>query len=137
MSPRKNKIRILLVVLPLIIGGMGYYIYFPNVYFVKGVDSIVPISFHLPYEVHGIWKVLRNYGFDFLWAVAFSAGISFFYNEWKTLIRKGFALVLVLEFGMELIQLFPNITGTFDICDIIVEFVANVLVILLLKERRR
>ena len=118
--------------LPLSIGALIYYIFLPDVHFVQIIDSFLPCSIHVSYpsQIIGL-RVLRNYLFDFIWAFALSSCL-FIYLEVKD---KGGGIKLLLgmalfEIIMELSQLSHILPGTFDICDILVELVANIIVIL-------
>ena len=119
--------------LPLSIGALIYYIFLPDVHFVQIIDSFLPCSIHVSYpsQIIGL-RVLRNYLFDFIWAFALSSCLFIFLeiknrdNSIKVLLGLAF-----FETIMELSQLSHIFPGTFDICDIIAELVANIIVITL------
>lgn len=128
--------RMLLILICISIGTVFYYLYCPDIFFVKVVDTILPVSFHIMFDSDNILVgFLRYYFFDFLWAIALSTTVSFWYLDYNTYRKKGILIIIVLEIVMESLQGVPYIPGTFDVCDILVEFVANVFVILLIKER--
>lgn len=68
-----DKMRQLLLFtgLPLSIGALIYYIFLPDVYFVRMIDCLLPYSIHVSYPSQLMClRVLRNYSFDFIWAFA-------------------------------------------------------------------
>lgn len=71
---------------------------------------------------------------DFLWAFSLMAIAWIVFYDLG--INKLIFAVIGFEVVMELIQLFPRVIGAFDIYDIVVEIIANILVISLLSKRR-
>ena len=123
--------------LPLSIGALIYYIFLPDVHFVQIIDSFLPCSIHVSYpsQIIGL-RVLRNYLFDFIWAFALSACL-FIYLDVKDRGSgvKAFWGIALFEIAMELSQLLSIFPGTFDICDIFVELIANIIVIFFINRR--
>ena len=134
-----DKVRQLLLFtcLPLSIGALFYYIFLPDVYFVRIIDRLLPYSIHVSYPSQLIClRILRNYLFDFIWAFALSSCLLLFL-EVKTRDSgiKVLLGILFFEIVMELSQLLHFLPGTFDICDIFAELIANVIVILFIYRR--
>ena len=71
---------------------------------------------------------------DFLWSFSLMAIVWIVFYDLG--INKLILAVIGFEVVMELIQLFPHVSGAFDIFDIVVEIIANILVIYLLSKRR-
>ena len=71
---------------------------------------------------------------DFLWSFSLMAIVWIVFYDLG--INKLILAVIGFEVVMELIQLFPRVIGAFDIYDIVVEIIANILVISLLSKRR-
>lgn len=108
-------------ILPLFLGILGYYFFCPGVLFVVKVDDILPFSLHYVtnWQRNNTVKLFRNYGFDFLWAYSFFFVLHIFLgNENK---RVQFMVAELFAIVMELMQLLPVISGTFDPMDCIVE----------------
>ena len=124
------------VVAPIFLGAVLYYIFCPDVWFVKKLDIIFGLyGCHVFFPFSNIFiKFLRFYLMDFLWAFSLMALIWITFYDMG--IHKLTILVIGFEIAMEFIQLFPHISGTFDIFDIAVEIIANILVIYLLTKRR-
>ncbi len=82
-------------------------------------------------------KTIRNYAFDILWAYSLTVAmlcveVPFFRSS------QCFALFMVtLEVIMEMLQLMPDIYGTFDAIDIVVESITSILVIKILYVKER
>ncbi len=122
------------VIIPLLVGMMIYYLFFPEVIFVKTIDRLLGISFHVPLKTQIIYlKVVRWYFLDILWAVAFTALVLALFGINKTTV----SCIVSFELIMETIQIAPSVKGTFDVCDIFFELIASVLVIYLYKRRMR
>lgn len=78
---------------------------------------------------HFIYRGVRNWLFDFLWAYSLmSAAILLCGADYGNR-RLIIGVVAAFEILMELSQLLPDVRGTYDIFDLIVEAVANVLAI--------
>lgn len=101
---------ILNVMAPLIVGAVIYYVFFEETIFVR---------------------LIRFYLMDFLWAYAM---MSFVLCSFGT-DRKIVIGIVLFEIMMEMIQVFPFVKGTFDVCDIGMEIAADILVILLFRRR--
>lgn len=118
------------VAVPIIIGAVLYYLFCPDTIFVRQIDEWLGVSKHLyPVTDHFIYQSIRNYLFDFLWAYAMmSAAILLFGADFRNRYRLA-GIIIFFEIFMELLQLLPDIAGTYDIFDLVVEGIANVLVI--------
>ena len=139
MNIHCHQLRVcILLILPLIVGAILYYLLCPEVYFVKALDHILPVSLHIPYDTMNGWgRLFRNYVFDFLWALSLMAAVFLAAGDDMGFRKKSIGIAIALEIILEVIQVIPEIAGTFDICDILIEIAADVFVILLLKERVR
>lgn len=136
MSDKARQL-LLFTGLPLSIGALIYYIFLPDVYFVRMIDCLLPYSIHVSYPSQLMClRVLRNYSFDFIWAFALSSCL-FIYLDVKDRGSgvKAFWGIALFEIAMELSQLLSIFPGTFDICDIFVELIANIIVIFFINRR--
>lgn len=128
----KRSTRIYNVCVPIMIGAFLYYIFCPDVLFVKTIDSWTGLNLHIDINYDNMWiRLVRFYLFDFLWAYSlmFLALSLSGRKNYKFIIPA----VLLFELAMELIQLASAIKGTFDIFDLFTELIANVLVIKILS----
>lgn len=131
-SKTRNRIFLILnTVIPLLVGGVLYYLFCPNVYFVKLIDLVLGGGIHISYT-SSIWrKLARNYLFDFFWAYSFTSAMSAIVNN------KVFRIVVSILFicTLEILQKFFTKLGTFDFVDLLVEICAIFIVWLELTVR--
>jgi len=119
------------VVLPLLIGAVIYYLFFPNVLFVIRIDSILGFGFHLPISSvknNFILLVTRCFMLDMLWAYAFTWLSYLILEKYKVAITISAIFCILIE----VIQIFSFVPGTFDVLDIIFEIVAVLLAAILI-----
>ena len=119
------------ICVPLIAGGIIYYLFFPEVFFVKALDMLLPgRGIHIVVDTDdGLARILRYYLFDIIWAYSLTVlicrmTIGEVKNGWPVL-----AGLVIFEVFMESIQLMPCVYGTFDVCDIAAEIIVSILVI--------
>ena len=117
-----------------IIGGIMYYLFVPDVVFVRSIDTLLPYSFHISLNLSvPIIRIMRYYIFDFLWASAFTACVlSFFEVFSKKTIYEVVSVTTITEIILEFIQLSSLIPGHFDIWDIITEVCVNAFTLFIL-----
>lgn len=129
------------IIIPISIGSVIYYLFSPQVMFVKIIDDILKINFHIIEPIDNLlFKFIRYYLLDMLWGYALVFALYLILGNntaklWKILFI-AFSFSAVIEF----FQLASFFDGTFDIFDIVVEFVAElfaVLIINYLKFRRK
>lgn len=104
-----NRKRILLpnIIIPLLISSLIYYLFCPEVIFVKNIVFTIPSNPFL--------TLVRNYFMDMSWAYALAFSIfSIINNRMKT-----FTVSVIFSLSVEVLQLTPLISGTYDIVDII------------------
>ncbi len=116
-------------VFPILICGMMYYVFCPDVAFVMLIDKTVGGA-HISIELDNIFiQMIRFYFFDFCWAFSLTSTVMFLFSD--TVDEPVcFGTVLVFEIIIELLQLLPMAFGTFDIWDIVVEIIANVVALM-------
>lgn len=118
-------------IIPLIIGGGLYYLFCPQVLFVKQLDLLFGVGFHVSQIRNSFFMVFRNYFFDFVWAYSFSSAVSAI-SENKV-IRLSIPIIFVSV--LEVMQMFIPKWGTFDLIDIIIEVIASLIVWLFFNTR--
>ena len=118
------------ICIPVIIGSVVYYLFFPDVLFVRMIDSIVGSGVHLEINISSrMAMIIRYYLFDVLWAYSLTCLITGIIGTDCPNRKLVLAGIILFETIMETIQLAPGINGTFDVCDIVVEAVVSILVI--------
>ena len=127
---KKNRDRIFLwmnILLPVMVGGITYYLISPEVFFVRQLDALLGSGIHI--ENVGsqgtFFRWFRNYALDMLWGYALFFTLHLMVADdtaewWKT-----FGMAAVFSAGMELLQIMPGVAGTFDVWDIVVELLAE------------
>ena len=135
MHNKKKGFLILNILIPLLIGFFTYYYFFPNVFFVKKIDTILNINhyFHSTNSDFLIVKFIRNYMLDMIWGYALVFSLSLIIDNNTADLLKIFIIASLFSAIMEILQLTPIVEGTFDILDIFVEFFAEVSAVFIIK----
>ena len=137
MDKKTYRFYICNICIPLIAGGLLYYLFFPNVSFVRTADSYLPFTidrsvFSLPFP-----GFIRNYAFDLLWAYSLTFSIFLIVRDSpKRSCIVCFLTIPVILFS-EVVQLLPCISGTFDPLDITIELIACFIAIKILNVKER
>jgi len=79
-------------------------------------------------------RFVRNYLLDMLWGYALVFALSLFTGNNTAEIRKIFIIAVIFSAVMEILQLTSIAKGTFDVFDIIVEFLAEVTAVFIIKK---
>ncbi len=141
MLESKNRISILAfgILLPICFGGAFYYLFCPEVWFVKVLDDLTGLRchFNLNNNVIPLVILLRYYLFDFLWAVAFANLILLVLSDWKYAGLIGALLPVFIGLCYELAQLYGLTYGRSDPWDIFAEGIGSVGMICLNCVHRR
>lgn len=110
---------------PLLIGASVYIWISQDSYFGNWICSIFPIT---KFTATGaIWKVLRNWGCDYLWAYALFFTLYIPLKNTPNPIRRATliaAVTAIANESLQLIQIDFLKCGTFDVLDIVVEILA-------------
>ncbi len=136
MHRRKENIYIVcswinLVIIPLLIAGVVYYLFFPDVIFVRYIDRFAGFDLHIHLPYNHLLEIVRNYSFDVVWAVSLISASYLIYKD-DISVQKITIVGVSFETVMECLQLIPWIPGTFDIVDIVVEIMASIIVLVCL-----
>ena len=118
---------------PILAGTVFYYFFCPEVIFVQAADAYLPFSYHirLNMDIMAV-RIVRFYLMDFLWAYSLTFLVCTCLNNDK---KWGLILLFVFELLMELLQLHPEIKGTFDFRDLAVEVCADFFAIVIWNRR--
>ena len=127
---RDEKRRIFLwlsVAIPLVIGGAWYYLFCPNVAFVRGMDQWIGTDVRRHgWEGFALHSWMRCYGLDFLWAYSFSCGLYVFTEHKKEI---AFFLPVICGSILEILQSKNMISGTGDGRDVFAEILGTALAV--------
>ena len=118
---------ILNIICPVIIGAFIYYLISPDVFFVKKIDAVIGdvINIHIT-PAGNFFKLVRNYFLDMLWGYALVFALFYIIGNNAVKIGKILGIAFIFSAAMEFIQISTFIQGTFDIFDIGVEFLAEI-----------
>ncbi|MDO4989163.1 MAG: hypothetical protein Q4E45_01525 [Eubacteriales bacterium] len=109
---------------------MIYLIYKPNAWITIILSKLSIQLNHYPIN-DGFTRFICNYGCDMLWAYAMvhfvSLGVFFKPNDWEKVLFQ----CLLMDIAGECIQLIPEIGGTFDVLDIVLEIIVSVAAVVL------
>ena len=120
------------VITPLVIGAVLYYIFSPTTLFVSGIDKQLRINCHIAINLDNvICQLMRFYLLDYLWAYALMNFALILFGDEKRITLSIFIYIIV----MELLQIFPALHATFDMCDIGIEIIAGIVAISLFRRR--
>ena len=129
---RNNLFYILNVLIPLIMGSLIYVFYSPDTYFVKVLNNFININV---FEPNVITNILKNYFCDFCWCYSLAFAISYIYKESISIIVT-IIVPISVGIGLELLQFFKIISGTYDLLDIFSELLACIICYLILKNKK-
>ena len=120
------------VMLPLVVGSLLYYLFCPEVLFVKWMDAFLPFGFHIT-EKGLLWRFVRFYLFDFLWAYALVFALYIVQGNNIAKISTVFWMAGIFSVVMETLQIIPGMNGQFDLWDIVVELTAEGIAVFIIK----
>lgn len=133
---KKIVFLILNVLVPILLGTIIYYLISPEVMFVQQIDKIFGYRVH----INGInlnnviIQFVRNYLLDMMWGYALVFALFFIIVNNTAELMKIFIIAFAFSAIMEFLQLTSFVRGTFDIFDIIVEFLAEVTAVFIIKK---
>ncbi|MFT3982916.1 MAG: hypothetical protein QM697_03335 [Lachnospiraceae bacterium] len=102
----------------------------------RRIDFIFGLDYHDKILVKDnlIFKFIRNYFLDMLWAYAFVIAMFFVIDNNTASVLKILFIAFSFSVILEILQMTPVAEGTFDLCDIAVEFLAEVVAVLIIKK---
>lgn len=138
MNKKNVRICFLNIVFPLLVGGVFYYLFCPDVVVVEKIDTTLKIKYHIKISnTNLIIRFFRFYLLDALWAYALTNCLFVILGNTLVALKESITISILMSIAMELAQLFHVAAGTFDVCDIIVEifaiFIASIIIIHHLK----
>lgn len=131
-----KKIKLLInVIIPIAMGAIIYYLYSPEVLFVKNINSIMGIDYQeaIFMKNNVMSQLIRNYLLDMLWAYALI--MTLFFVMYDNTVNVPMLLCIAVSFSiaMEILQIMPRVNGTFDLWDVAVEIIAEVIAVFIIK----
>lgn len=139
----KKRDLLLHCLISLLLGGIIYYVFSPEVYFVNAVDKITRSRTHIAFhpEMTPVRKVIRYWGPDMLWSYALLFSLHFVTDNCAASTEKLFCVAVLFTLVTEVVQCIPGSGGTFDVWDIVAEwgalFIAAVIIKYYTMRRRK
>lgn len=133
---RKERGLLLHSIVPIFLGGVIYYIFSPSVLFVKTIDALIGMEFHITVlgKTSVLYEFVRNFFLDMLWAYALIFGLFYMIGSNAASLWKIFLIALSFSLVLEILQITPIAKGTFDFWDIVVEVLAEGFAVLIIKK---
>ena len=130
-----KKLILLNVLIPLSLGTIFYYIFSPEVFFVKCIDALLGGGYHVSLSdmESVVLGIIRNHVLDMLWAYALVFAVFCVIGNNETVLLKSFGIAIFFSLLMELLQITSFVKGTFDMWDIVLAFVAEGVAVLIIK----
>lgn len=132
----KEKVFLIInIVTPLLIGVVIYYLISPDVIFVKRIDEVFGKAIHIHCSSTNslTLRFVRNYMPDMMWGYALVFALYFNLGNNTAELMKIFIIAFAFSAVIEILQLTSIVNGTFDVFDIIVEFLAEAAAVFIIK----
>ena len=124
------------IIIPIFLGAVIYYVIAPEVIFVKYIDDFMGIGFHIKNldTANVVIRLIRYYLLDMLWAYSLVFSVFFVLGNNKADLLKSFIVAFTFSTIMEVLQFTPASRGTFDMFDIVFEFLSEVVAVFIIKK---
>ena len=113
--------------IPILAGSLLYYVTSPQVMFVQNIDRLLGVSLHVGME--NTFVVMP----DMLWAYALVFSLMLVTGNKTAYVWKMFVIAGMFSTIMEVLQVTGCVKGTFDVMDIIVEIIAELMAVFIIK----
>lgn len=120
------------IFLSILAGSILYYVISPEVIFVQSIDRLLGVSLHVGTENSFVIN-LRSYMPDMLWAYALVFSLMLVTGNKTADVWKMFVIAGMFSTIMEVLQITGYVRGTFDVMDIIVEIIAELMAVFIIK----
>lgn len=113
LKTKKLDFLIINAFMPIVLGGLIYYLISPDVVFVKNIDAFLDWDRHLDSIMAGsiMMKFVRNYLLDMMWAYALVFTLFFIMGNKTAELLKILTIATVFSAGIEILQLTPFVRG--------------------------
>lgn len=125
------------IAVPLIMGAVIYYLISPEVIFIKMFSNHGGITTPLKLnQSHVIYRFIRNYFLDMLWAYALMNTLIFLIGKSSSTIKISVSIAVIFTVILEGVQLTSFVSGTFDVWDIMVEIIGELFAVWMNKKTK-
>lgn len=123
------------ICLPILIGIVIYYVISPDVIFVQKIDALFGREVHaIKTNIDSVFlKYIRFYLLDILWGYSLVFALYFVTGNNTAELMKILKIAFVFSAIMEILQLTSIVKGTFDVIDIIMELLAEIIAVFIIK----
>jgi hypothetical protein len=124
------------IIIPICLGAGIYYLISPDVIFVKQIDYFIGCSFHVSItNVNpAIIRFIRNYLLDMLWGYALVFTVFYLLGNKAAVLWNAFIISFLFSVVMEVLQITSIARGTFDLYDIMVELLAEIVAVFIIRK---
>ena len=125
------------IAVPLIMGAVIYYLISPEVIFIKmfSTHGGIPTPLKL-IQSHVIYRFIRNYFLDMLWAYALMNTLIFLIGKSSSTMKISVSIAVIFTVILEGVQLTSFVSGTFDVWDIMVEIIGELFAVWMNKKTK-
>lgn len=127
---RDNKVLLIYLIIPIVLGGLLYWLLCPDVFVVRIADSIMPIRRNASILSNPFILIIRNHLLDALWSFSLYCTLLLVLGNYKSAL----ATALVFLVWIECLQIYDWCTGTFDVIDILAEVSALLLAFVITRD---
>ena len=131
---RKNILVFINFAIPLLSGLSIYLFCYENTYINTTIQKFFDISLPYFYYDNIFYHFLTCWACDILWAYSLTFSLYSCFKNFNHSLLVSYIISSVFALIIELLQLFNVITGTFDILDILLEFSAIILAVIIIKK---
>ena len=125
-----------IIVFPLAIGLAIYLVFKPSAFISKMISDCFGFQVsHIVIPDNWFLAFVSSYLCDMIWAFSFSSAIILVLNNCYTKYSVSFIICISIGIALELLQKNMVLSGTYDICDLIVESVGSFLSIIIIRTR--
>lgn len=134
---RKYLLFFVNICFPLAIGLLIYLFCYKNTYINIGLEKL--FNFSLPYFYFDniFHRFLTCWACDILWAYSLTFALFFCFKSFNKSWLITCILSVLFSLVIELLQLVGIINGTFDIWDIVMEFTAIIIAVIIIKKEKK
>ncbi|MCM1089234.1 MAG: hypothetical protein NC413_00155 [Muribaculum sp.] len=132
----RKKIMVLHILCPLAVGALVYCLASPDVFFIQKAGAFIGAagSGHVFPTDSVLLRLVRNYLPDMMWGYSLVFALFYIIGNIAADIRKVFWVAFPFSAMMEMMQKTSFILGTFDVWDIFVEFLAEVIAVYIIHK---
>ncbi|MCM1144214.1 MAG: hypothetical protein NC318_02965 [Blautia sp.] len=119
----RKMIMVLHILCPIAIGALVYYLASPDVLFIQKAKTFIDVT------DSAFLRLVRNYLADMMWGYSLVFALFYIIGNTTADLWKVLGIAFPFSAAMEMMQKTSFIPGTFDVFDIFVEFLAEIIAV--------